>query len=154
MLFYFFLKESNFCDCEDVFFLPTEVAMRNTPNDCWVSYFNGVYDITKLCSTWYDKPEIRPILAHAGKDISHWFDYESGDVKYRVHPVTGIAGPYCPHGPIPDLDESSCHCIERCPWWLNETYRVGSLTVNPRTCKILNTLISREVIILVTSFYD
>ncbi|XP_043518993.1 cytochrome b5 domain-containing protein 1 [Frieseomelitta varia] len=87
------------------YFLPTEVAVHNTEIDCWISYNDMVYDLTDLCKIWANKREIKPILAYAGKDISHWFDHEKNDIKYYVHPVTGVLVPYCPHGPIPDVCE-------------------------------------------------
>ena len=32
------------------YYTSTEVAFHNTYNDCWVSFFNEVYDLTKLLS--------------------------------------------------------------------------------------------------------
>lgn len=30
------------------FYTPSEVSRHNSYNDCWVSFFYGVYDLTKL----------------------------------------------------------------------------------------------------------
>jgi cytochrome b involved in lipid metabolism len=30
------------------YYTPEEVALHQTHDDCWVSFFNGVYDLTKL----------------------------------------------------------------------------------------------------------
>jgi cytochrome b involved in lipid metabolism len=30
------------------FYTPSEVAHHQTSNDCWVSFFNDVYDLSKL----------------------------------------------------------------------------------------------------------
>ncbi|CAL7950757.1 unnamed protein product [Xylocopa violacea] len=136
------------------YFLPEEVAVHNARFDCWVSYLGGVYDLTDLCVTWADRKEIKPILAYAGKDISHWFDHEKNDIRYRVHPVTGVLVPYCPHGPIPDVIPSvvptaSWRPLNKCPWWLDEKYKKGRLTKNPRPCRILNVLAGTQVVIMV-----
>ncbi|KAF3423909.1 hypothetical protein E2986_11374 [Frieseomelitta varia] len=110
------------------YFLPTEVAVHNTEIDCWISYNDMVYDLTDLCKIWANKREIKPILAYAGKDISHWFDHEKNDIKYYVHPVTGVLVPYCPHGPIPDVISSVVPCstwrpLDKCPWWLDDKWK-------------------------------
>ncbi|XP_034178316.1 cytochrome b5 domain-containing protein 1 [Osmia lignaria lignaria] len=137
------------------YFLPSEVAVHNTSIDCWVSYNDEVYDLTDLCKIWADKREIKPIIAHAGKDISHWFDHEKNDIRYHIHPVTGVSVPYCPHGPIPDAT-SSCvvpaatwRPLDKCPWWLDPKYKIGLLTKNARPCRILNVLTGIQVVIMV-----
>jgi Cytochrome b5-like Heme/Steroid binding domain. len=30
------------------YYTPMDVAVHNTANDCWVTFFNEVYDLTKL----------------------------------------------------------------------------------------------------------
>ncbi|XP_078033098.1 cytochrome b5 domain-containing protein 1 [Augochlora pura] len=136
------------------YYLPSEVAVHNSAIDCWVSYNGGVYDLTDLCKKWAGTREIQVLLAHAGKDISHWFDHETNDIKYHVHPVTGVLVPYCPHGPIPDViphvvPASSWRPLDKCPWWLDERYKKGCLTKNPRPCRILNTLTGTEIVMMV-----
>lgn len=136
------------------YFLPTEIAVHNTEIDCWISYHDVVYDLTDLCKIWANKREIKPILAYAGKDISHWFDHEKNDIKHYIHPVTGVLVPYCPHGPIPDVIPSVVPCstwrpLDKCPWWLDEKYKKGYLTKNARPCRILNVLVGVQVIIMV-----
>lgn len=143
---------------KDKYFLPTEVSVHNTPVDCWVSFNDGVYDLTDLCKAWANKREIKPILAHAGKDISHWFDHEKNDIRHHVHPVTGVLVPYCPHGPIPDANpyvvpSSAWRPLDKCPWWLDETYWIGYLTKNARPCRIMNVLTGTQVVIMVESLH-
>lgn len=139
------------------FFLPSEVAVHNTHVDCWVSYNGGVYDLTDLCKIWAGKREIQPVLAHAGKDISHWFDHETNDIKHHVHPITGVLVPYCPHGPIPDVNPHVVPAtvwqpLDKCPWWLDRKYRKGYLTKNARPCRILNVLTGTQIVITVEFF--
>ncbi|KAK2583307.1 hypothetical protein KPH14_009309 [Odynerus spinipes] len=143
----------HFCECEQ-YFLPTEVAVHNKTSDCWVSYNGNVYDLTELCKLWLGRQEIEPVIAHAGKDISHWFDHHRNDIKYYVHPVTGVLVPYCPHGPIPDassfvVPSTAWRPLNKCPWWLDERYKLGKLTKNPRPCRIMNVLTGTSCVITV-----
>ncbi|XP_015172134.1 PREDICTED: cytochrome b5 domain-containing protein 1 [Polistes dominula] len=138
----------------DKYFLPTEVAIHNKSNDCWVSYNDNVYDLTDLCRLWLGTRAIKPIIAHAGKDISHWFDHNRKDIKYYVHPVTGVSVPYCPHGPIPDISDcvvpsTTWRPLNKCPWWLEDKYKLGKLTKNPRPCRIINVLTGTSCVIMV-----
>lgn len=63
------------------YFTKSEVVVHNTPEDCWVSFLGIVRDLTPLVAEYEGEPEIRPILAFAGKDISDWFDPRTGDVS-------------------------------------------------------------------------
>ncbi len=64
--------------------------MHNAPEDVWVSWLGWVHDLTSLVARYskgisktdsaIDDPLLIPILKNAGKDISHWFDEETGDV--------------------------------------------------------------------------
>ena len=56
------------------YYTPKEVAEHNTNDDCWVSLFNQVYDLTKLIHDNFKKPECDPIVLAAGTDVTHWFD--------------------------------------------------------------------------------
>ncbi|XP_043677033.1 cytochrome b5 domain-containing protein 1 [Vespula pensylvanica] len=138
----------------DEYFLPTEVAIHNKSNDCWVSCNGVVYDLTDLCKLWLCTRAIKPIIAYAGKDISHWFDHNRDDIKYYIHPVTGVSVPYCPHGPIPDVSDyvvpsTDWRPLNKCPWWLDEKYKLGKLTKNPRPCRIINVLTKTSCVIMV-----
>lgn len=140
--------------CKNWYHLPTEVAIHNSPDNCWVSYLGMVYDLTELCKICYGSDILKPILAHAGKDISHWFDHRTKDIRHYVHPVTGVLVPYCPHGPIPDVNPSAPSTawrpLDRCPWWLDDLYRIGNLTENPRPCKVVNCLAGTQSVITVS----
>lgn len=129
------------------YYLPSEVAIHNKPDDLWVSCLQSVYDLTELYTIWKDTQEIKPIIAHAGKDLSHWFDYCRHDIKYHVHRVTGALVPFCPYGPIPDVGIGS---PDSCPWWLDDKYKKGNLTKKSRPCRIINTLTGCKAIISVS----
>ena len=82
------------------YYTPSEVSAHNTSTDCWVSFLGKVYNLTTLCEEHsginterlYDTTVInslplslgsvllKPIVTHAGKDISHWFDPKTKDV--------------------------------------------------------------------------
>ncbi len=63
------------------FYTPEEVKKHNTANDCWVSFFNEVYDLTDLIQSNYSKL-VDPIIKCAGEDITHWFDPYTKDVFF------------------------------------------------------------------------
>ena len=65
------------------YYTPEEVKLHCTADDCWVSFFNGVYDLTKLLAdTMRDQSELCvPIAKVAGQDITHWFDLVTQEVR-------------------------------------------------------------------------
>lgn len=62
------------------YFTPSEVAAHSLPTDCWASYLGKVYDLTPLCEEHAGDVLLKPITDNAGRDISHWFDPENGEV--------------------------------------------------------------------------
>ncbi|ENN70310.1 hypothetical protein D910_10071 [Dendroctonus ponderosae] len=107
-------------------FAPFEVVVHNTPQDCWVSFLGKVLDVSPLIEKYNGQKCIKPLLAMAGKDISHWFDEKTQDIQHHIHPETGVRVPYCPHGAIPDVQvEVPAACwkpLDRPPWWQDEQY--------------------------------
>ena len=69
------------------YYIPSEVAVHNTADNCWVSMFNQVYDLTKLIQENYANPLCDPIVLAAGTDITHWFNPQR-DPKTFVDPET------------------------------------------------------------------
>jgi cytochrome b involved in lipid metabolism len=61
------------------YYTPQEVRQHNTANDCWVSFFNEVYDLTNLIQMNYSSL-VDPLIKRAGTDISDWFDSVTRDV--------------------------------------------------------------------------
>lgn len=103
---------------------PFEVVVHNSPEDCWVSFLGKVYDITLVLKKFEGQACVRPLVAFAGKDISHWFDEKTGDIQCYVHPITGALVPHCPHGPIPDVrmnyPNTTWLPVEGPPWWKDD----------------------------------
>uniref|UniRef100_A0A1B6KHP1 Cytochrome b5 domain-containing protein 1 n=1 Tax=Graphocephala atropunctata TaxID=36148 RepID=A0A1B6KHP1_9HEMI len=142
--------------CADLpYFTPKEVVIHNTPEDCWVSFLGIVRDLTPLVEQYEGTREIKPILAYAGKDISHWFDPRTGDIVHRIHPVTGVRVPYTPHGPVPDVllqpPTTEWRPLDHKPWWFDPFYVVGYVTRAARIVRIMNVLAKTEVTIEVCS---
>ena len=112
-------------------FTPEEVAVHNNADDCWVTVFDKVFDLTELIA------ENRGVLADpvikcAGSSISHWFDQQSGDVKMYMDPMRNIVIPYTPQGRfihVPPPDPSDSYVIIETPWWLDLRYIVGKVWI-------------------------
>jgi len=137
------------------YFTPTEVSIHNTQKDIWVSFLGHVYNLTSLCETHKGDTLLKPIFASSGKDISHWFDKKTKDIRTYIDPVTNCQFPHTPMGRF-------LHTPPLCPrtdwandfgrpWWKNESYCIGVLSVKTRKIRIVNTLTSQEQILEVCS---
>ncbi|XP_022109270.1 cytochrome b5 domain-containing protein 1-like [Acanthaster planci] len=137
------------------YYTPNEVSVHNTLKDLWVSFLGKVYDLTPLCDDYAGDVLLKPVIASAGKDISHWFDKKTKEIRTHVDPVTGCVFPYTPHGrfvhippPCPRTDWTNDFGR---PWWKNDSFCIGILSAKTRFIKIINTLTSQEHIIEVCS---
>jgi len=140
------------------YFTPAEVELRNSPHDCWMSWLGDVYNLTSLVEEMQGNPLIGPLLRNAGKDISHWFDRKTRDLKTHINPLTGVSCPYTPEGRFlhvpPPLPRSDWSTVEGggTPWWMNkEEYCVGRLSQKTRKLRIVNTLTKDEHVLEVCS---
>ena len=79
------------------YYTPKEVAVHCTANDCWVSFFDQVYDLTKLIQKHYGA-EVEPIVKAAGTDITHWFDAKTREPKTFIDPKDNVMHYYTPNG--------------------------------------------------------
>merc|ERR1739841_115220 len=134
------------------YYTPTEVRTHHRPTDIWLSFLGKVYDLTSLTKTNPDNILVQPIIANGGKDISHWFDKKTKDLRKFVDPVTGCEFYHTPYGRIihtPPLCPRTdwCNDFGR-PWWMMEqTYCVGALSQSTRNIKIINTLTSQSQVL-------
>ncbi|CAH8499927.1 unnamed protein product [Heterobilharzia americana] len=133
---------------EKRYFTPNDILLHNSPEDCWVSFLGRVFDITLVCAKNKGSVLLQPILAQAGKDISHWFDAKTGEVRHHVDPVTNCYVPYTPFGrfinippPYPTTDWATDFGV---PWWKDERLAIGYLTKKTRFVCIVNTLALHE----------
>ena len=122
--------------------------------DCWVSIFGKVYELTAFLAA-NKGPLIAPIVEFAGQDISHWFDERTGDVKTKFDEDTGLVLPHLPHGRF-------CHVPPPEPvtdwrtdfgtaWWRNQEFCIGELSQETRFVRIVNTLTRQEDMLEVCS---
>ncbi|XP_069676964.1 cytochrome b5 domain-containing protein 1 [Periplaneta americana] len=137
----------------NVYYLPSEVVIHNTPDDIWVTYLGRVYNLTELVKEYEGQDVIKPILAFAGKDISHWFDRFTGEIRHMIHPITGARVPYTPHGRIPHVGlhvpTTAWRPLQTLPWWADPKYLIGNLTQGMRNVRVLNVLTGQENVITV-----
>lgn len=56
------------------YFLPEEVSIHNTSQDCWLIIFGVVKNVTLLVEEFRGMNSINPIVEEAGRDVSHWFE--------------------------------------------------------------------------------
>lgn len=62
------------------YFSPAEVSAHNCEEDLWLSFLGNVYNITPLIKAHKGSSLVKPLLAAAGTDVSHWFDAATGEV--------------------------------------------------------------------------
>jgi len=129
------------------YYTSADVAKHSSSHDCWVSYFGKVYDLTPLLLE-YAGPLAQPIIDAAGRDISHWFNPETGEPKTHIAPDTGLEEIYCPWGRYIDVPpqgpESSWPTNRSTPWWGDERYLIGSAASRTRRVEIVNLMTKQK----------
>ena len=151
----------------DASILPILIAFRvNVVLETWRLVYSLAGDVL-----------LKPILANAGKDISHWFSAETRDVSYivvrimrlvtatfpsncfpqvktHIHPVTGCVAPYCPNGRFvhvpPPFPRSDWNNNFGTPWWQDSKYFIGILSCRTRRIRVINTLTLEEQVVEVS----
>ncbi|KAM4038265.1 cytochrome b5 domain-containing protein 1 [Anomaloglossus baeobatrachus] len=130
------------------YYTPREVSRHCSISDLWVSYLGRVYDLTPLATEHRGDILLKPIIESAGKDISHWFNEKTGDIKTYIDPQTGCLTPYTPQGRFlhvpPAFPSSDWDTDLGRPWWRDPSYEVGILSSKTRFIRIINTLTSQE----------
>ncbi|KAM9708922.1 cytochrome b5 domain-containing protein 1-like isoform 1-T1 [Menidia menidia] len=137
------------------FFTPEEVAAHNTAADCWVSFLGKVCDLSPLMARHEGDVLLLPIMEAAGRDISSWFDPQTGDVRRFVDPLTGCVRYYTPRGRFvhvpPPGARSDWAGDGGAPWWRDRRLQVGRLSAKTRWVRILNTLTGQQTPLQVCS---
>lgn len=131
------------------FYIPADVEVHNTAFDCWVSFFNEVYDLTPLLHQHRGDPLCQPIIRVAGTDISHWFNPQTCDPKTYIDPVSNLEAAYSPWGRylhVPPIDPSASFDMSfTIPWWKDKvTYCIGKLTAKTRKIRLINMLSKQD----------
>lgn len=136
------------------YYTPDEIKEHNTANDCFVSIFHEVYDLTNFIQENYSKL-MEPLIKNAGTDISHWFDPETKEPKTCVCPGTCLQGYFAPLGLYPNIPppfpDSEWNYDFDVPWWKNSNFKIGKLTQKVRKINIMNTLTEHQDILEVCS---
>ena len=118
------------------YYIPEEVAIHNTADNCWVSIFHKVFDLTTLLQDNIHLKESDPLKKAAGQDISHWFDEMTRDPVTYIDPLTNLKQYYHPWGRFlhvpPQGPDSSWDISVKCQWWRDDKYVIGNLTKRTR----------------------
>ncbi|RYH04823.1 cytochrome b5 domain-containing protein [archaeon] len=111
------------------YYTEDEIAVHNHIDDCWVTIFDDVYDITELVKA-HRGPLTVPLLAAAGGSISHWFNEKTHDLKTYMDPMRNIMMPYTPQGRfihVPPPDPQDKWEVVPVPWWKESQYIIGKV---------------------------
>jgi cytochrome b involved in lipid metabolism len=123
-----------------------ELQAHCSPNDIWVSFFDDVYDLTRLVQQNRHLPTVDPIIAAAGSDITAWFDEKTKEPRTFVD-AEGKEQFYIPLGRYLHLELKGDPLA--IPWWKNQEYFIGKLTKKAQPLRIINTLSDTEDTLLV-----
>lgn len=110
-----------------------EVSHHNTANDCWITLFSEVYNLTKVIQQNIASPLTTPLIEAAGSDITYWFDTNSREPRVKVNLQTGLREFYCPTGKYLHVDSES-----EVKWWKDSKNIIGKLTKKARRVRIIN----------------
>eukprot|EP01038_Epipyxis_sp_PR26KG_P008419 gene8419-11386_t len=128
------------------YFTALEVSVHCNPEDCWVSIFDNVYDITGLILA--NRGVLaNPLIEAGGTSITHWFNEKTGEVKTYIDPVRNIKMYYTPYGrfihvpPEDPMDKVEAIAL---PWWRDPKYIIGKLTKKTMLVRITNMLTRTE----------
>lgn len=118
------------------FYTEKEVAQHCYHDDCWVTIFGKVFNLTKLIEENRGNELAVPIIKYAGKSVSHWFNKKTGELKTYMDPEREDTElPYAPDGRflhVPPKDPKYFEMV-KLPWWKNDSYIVGQV----RSYKVL-----------------
>eukprot|EP00656_Telonema_subtile_P026186 TRINITY_DN2816_c0_g2_i1.p1 TRINITY_DN2816_c0_g2~~TRINITY_DN2816_c0_g2_i1.p1 ORF type:complete len:181 (+),score=38.42 TRINITY_DN2816_c0_g2_i1:98-640(+) len=135
--------------CHRRYYMPSEVAQHCTPEDCWLSWFNEVYDLSPVLEQ-HKGIDTKPLVDSAGQDISHWFDEESGNLRQRFGEDL-VKLSFTPLGDVlhkpPSEPRSNWANNFQTPWWRDGSLKIATLSQQQRQVRIVNTLTHHEHVI-------
>ena len=104
------------------YYTDDEVAKHCTADDCWVSFFFEVYDLTQLIQDNIHLEACKPLIRAAGTDITHWLDPQTREPKMAMDPDAQVMWFDCPMGRylhVPPLmpDSEWDPTSFKGPWW-------------------------------------
>lgn len=108
-------SKKDMADIESTYILPEEVGKHKQADDCWITILGWVYDLTPLIKKHENNPRfVRGLVPFGGRDLSHWFDKDSGNIESCIHPVTRQRVPFLPYEPCENNEKGN-------PWWKSNT---------------------------------
>eukprot|EP00658_Telonema_sp_P-2_P081832 TRINITY_DN8493_c0_g1_i4.p1 TRINITY_DN8493_c0_g1~~TRINITY_DN8493_c0_g1_i4.p1 ORF type:complete len:238 (-),score=59.17 TRINITY_DN8493_c0_g1_i4:288-1001(-) len=132
--------------CHRRYYTPSELAQHNTPDDCWLSWFGDIYDLSPVLEQ-NTGIESKPLVDSAGTDISHWFDPETLNLRQRYGDDL-VKLSFAPLGEVlhkpPAGPRSNWANDFGTPWWKDETLRIAQLSGKQRPIRVINTLTQQE----------
>lgn len=133
------------------YYTQDEIAIHNHVDDCWVSIFDDVYDITALIKANRGALSM-PLLEASGGSISHWFNEKTRDLKTYIDPVRNIEMPYTPQGRFihvpPAEPEDRSEAVPN-PWWKDSKHIIGKVSKRTLKIKVTNMLSRTDHVIKV-----
>jgi hypothetical protein len=151
------------------YFTKKEVALHNKTEDAWLIVSGKIYNLSSVISKYGpDAEELKPLLMFAGKDVSHWFEKDTDNVKHFPPPISekssskyvnysqfvnyvdidsGKKMPFSLHGIPPHVLDAP-----KIRWWNDEKLLVGEITRKSRLVKIINAIIGNSTILEVGVF--
>ena len=113
------------------YFTEIEISYHKNPEDCWVSIFDSVFDISELIKE-HRGILATPLINAAGTSISHWFNEKTGDLKTFIDPEKNLEMPYTPYGRfihVPPSDPTDKIEAISFPWWKDRRYIIGKVNI-------------------------
>jgi hypothetical protein len=113
------------------YYTADEVRIHNSEDDCWVTIFDDVYDITSLLAENRGTLAI-PLVENAGTSISHWFNDKTRDVKTHIDPIRNVELPFTPWGRFIHVSPPAPMAMVNTkilPWWKDSKYIVGKVSL-------------------------
>ncbi|KAJ8612655.1 hypothetical protein CTAYLR_002105 [Chrysophaeum taylorii] len=118
------------------YYTRAEIAAHNSGDDAWVSIDGNVFDLTELIAA--NRGTLtQPLVANAGKDLSHWF--RNGQVKTYYDEI------FVPTRQFLHVREGPAT-----PWWQDEQLVVGKVGKS-RKVRVVNTLTHQADVLEVCS---
>jgi len=128
------------------YYMPSEVARHNIPEDCWLSWFGEVYDLSPVLEE-NKGVDTKPFIDAAGQDITHWFDPQTRNLRERFGDEF-VKLSYTPLGDVlhkpPAEPRSNWANNFKTPWWKDETLKIARLSQSQRKILVVNTLTGQE----------
>jgi len=129
------------------YYMLSEVAQHCTPEDCWLSWFGDIYDLSPLLQQ-HQGIDTKPIIDSAGQDITHWFDPATRELRKRTADDTLVQLAYTPLGPVlhtaPPEPRSDWANNFGSPWWKDQSLWIAKLSSKQRQIRVINTLTHQE----------